>query len=121
MKKIHYIILVFFLIIISIFILNTNIYSCPFKEIFHIPCPGCGLTRAFKSIIQLNIIESLKYIWCIPILIFLITYIMFITIYIIFDKYIYLEKLYKILNKNLIYIFFLIIISYIIKIFIVCI
>lgn len=26
-------------------------WICPFKNFFHIPCPGCGLTRAFYKIL----------------------------------------------------------------------
>ena len=34
---------------------------CPFKMIFKIPCPCCGMTRAFYSILKLDIISSLHY------------------------------------------------------------
>ena len=27
---------------------------CPFKAIFNIPCPGCGMTRAIISALRLN-------------------------------------------------------------------
>ncbi|MCD7872534.1 MAG: DUF2752 domain-containing protein, partial [Clostridiales bacterium] len=29
-------------------------YKCPFKIIFKISCPGCGLTRAFINAAQFN-------------------------------------------------------------------
>ena len=41
-------------------VLNIN-YQCPFKLLFHLSCPGCGLTRAFKEILHLNLLNSLSY------------------------------------------------------------
>lgn len=37
------------------------VIPCFFKSIFHIPCPGCGMTRAFKEIIHFHFRESFKY------------------------------------------------------------
>ena len=50
----------------------TNI-PCFFKLTIHIPCPGCGLTRALKEILKLHFIEAFNYnILSIPIFILLI-------------------------------------------------
>lgn len=59
------------------FILNIfNIRFCPFFNIFNIPCPSCGLTRAFKLIMQFKFIESLKYnLLALPFVIFAFIYI----------------------------------------------
>ena len=59
------------------FILNIfDIRFCPFFNIFNIPCPACGLTRAFKLIIQFRFIESLKYnILALPLVFFTFIYI----------------------------------------------
>lgn len=35
--------------------------SCVFLEIFGIPCPGCGMTRAFLSLLRLDILDAIKY------------------------------------------------------------
>ena len=43
------------------FFLVPKLYVCPFKVILGIPCPGCGLTRAFKCIMRLKFLEALKY------------------------------------------------------------
>lgn len=44
------------------FILNFfNVRLCPFFNVFKIPCPGCGLTRAFKLLLTGHILSSLKY------------------------------------------------------------
>lgn len=54
--------------ILVVFIFDTN---CIFKSITSIPCPGCGLTRGFRSLFQGHIIRAEKYnILTIPIFIF---------------------------------------------------
>lgn len=66
-------------LILSIF----NIRICPFYRIFKVPCPGCGLTRGFIALFNLDILKSLSYnILCIPILISFCIYLLFI----IFNK-----------------------------------
>lgn len=34
--------------------------SCIIKSITHIPCPGCGMTRAFKLIIKGKLLQALS-------------------------------------------------------------
>lgn len=34
---------------------------CFFKYLTNIPCPGCGLTRSFISILNLDLISAIKY------------------------------------------------------------
>ena len=65
-------------------ILNIfNIRICPFYSLFKMPCPGCGLTRGFIALLELDISKSLSYnILCIPILTVFIIYLLFI----IFNK-----------------------------------
>lgn len=46
--------------IVLIFIAFLFEPSCIFKKIFHIPCISCGLTRAFKLILQLKLWNALK-------------------------------------------------------------
>ncbi len=78
MKKNHIIIII---IVFGLsFILNLfNIRICPFFNLFHIPCPGCGMTRAFILLLQGNIIQSLKYNFLlIPLCIFIIIYLIII-------------------------------------------
>lgn len=36
-------------------------FPCVFKTIFHIPCPGCGMTRAFLKILHFQFLESFQY------------------------------------------------------------
>ena len=76
------------------FILNIfDIRFCPFFNIFNIPCPACGLTRAFKLIMQFRLIESLRYnLLALPLVIFT-----FIYIILLITKRI--DLLYSFLNK----------------------
>ena len=48
-------------IIILILLSILKVYKCPFKYLFGIPCPSCGLTRAFISLFKLNIKKSFYY------------------------------------------------------------
>ncbi len=51
--------------------------TCPFRILFHIDCPGCGLTRAFISFFTGNIRQAFHYnysfiFWLITIVLFII-------------------------------------------------
>lgn len=63
MKKriINLIILVMGLLFIGIVVLGKINVECLFKKMFHISCPGCGLTRSFRSILSLDFINAFKY------------------------------------------------------------
>ncbi|MCR4924353.1 MAG: DUF2752 domain-containing protein [Lachnospiraceae bacterium] len=45
-------------IIILTFLTFRGIYRCPFKLLFGIPCPCCGMTRAFISVSKGDIREA---------------------------------------------------------------
>lgn len=49
------------LLFIFSFMIFFNIYKCPFKYIFGMSCPICGLTRAFYYALQLNFKLSFHY------------------------------------------------------------
>ena len=45
--------------------------SCIFKLIFKIPCPGCGMTRAYISLLHFDFAKAFEYnfmFWSVPIL-----------------------------------------------------
>lgn len=49
-------------ILIIIFVYNYNIkIPCIFFELTHLYCPGCGITRALKSIIKLDFYQAFRY------------------------------------------------------------
>ncbi len=48
----------------------SGTYICPFYYLFHIPCPGCGMTRACKALLRLDLSTALYYNWLFPIPIF---------------------------------------------------
>ena len=78
--------ILFFEIVLLYVIPNINI-GCFFRNNFNIYCPGCGLTRAFLEILNLDFIHALKFnIISIPLFIFIVI-INFILLYdIIFNK-----------------------------------
>lgn len=47
--------IIFFYLIIKLLGLETN---CYFKAFFGIPCPGCGLTRAYLALLKGNILGA---------------------------------------------------------------
>ena len=63
---------------ISLVLNFFDIRICPFYNFFKIPCPGCGLTRAFIQLFKFNTTKSISYNFlCIPIFFFFIIYLVF--------------------------------------------
>lgn len=73
------------LFIMLVFIFYKFHFGCVYQRIFHIPCPGCGLTRAWMQAIQLNFSQAFAYhymFWSIPI----------IYIYVFLDGHVFQKK-----------------------------
>ena len=101
MKRLTNIFWIFIPILLGIlFIILDIIYVCPFNYYFHIPCPGCGMTRAFKLILQGNILESLQYnLLALPLFIFIILFMIFLVVDIIKNQTEYLAYIERISQK----------------------
>ena len=57
-------------VLMGVLLVLSSKITCPFKIIFQIPCPFCGMTRAIDSLLKLHIKESINYnILLIPLLI----------------------------------------------------
>lgn len=91
-------ILLFVLIIIYLLYVLLD-FGCPFRKLLGIFCPGCGMSRAYLSLLQLDIAKAFYYhplflmpiIWLILLIMdyqgkdiskaFIITVIIFIAVY----------------------------------------
>ena len=64
----------FIIIIIIVFALYFLDIECIFRLLYGVSCPGCGLTRAYKSILNLDLKSAFYYhplFWTIPIILYL--------------------------------------------------
>ena len=87
-------------------------FECLFRNLFDICCPGCGLTRAFRSILNLDFYSAFKYsILGIPLFIFSIIICIGIVIDIIKNDNRTILFILNLFNKHFILIIVLIIIT----------
>ncbi len=103
-KKTVVLLLIAAYFIIAYSLLNYFNISCVFLEITGIPCPGCGMTRAFLSLVTMDFYQAIKH----NVVIFFMPYVF---IYLIFELK---HRVYDIL---LITIAVIAIVNWIIKIF----
>lgn len=90
---------------------------CLFKLVFKFPCPACGLTRAFYSIFNLDILSAINYnILSIPLFLLLCIINIFLIIDIIKNTDLTKKIIFKILKKYKL-VFLLLIISEIVNIY----
>ena len=91
-------------------------FECILKKIFNINCPGCGLTRSFRSIIKLDLIASINYnILGIPLFIILIIIFIGLIIDIIKNDNYTILLIDRVLKKNYIFVIIVLIITLIIN------
>lgn len=90
---------------------------CFFKMFFHIPCPGCGMTRAFREIIHLHILKSFSYnILGLPFFLFIFIIQILLIYDVIYKKNELLDFLRKI-TKYIYVILLFVMISWVVNIF----
>ena len=56
----------------AVFLMWVLKLPCFWQAVFHVPCPGCGLTRACLSLLQLDLAAAFHYhpmFWSIPLLV----------------------------------------------------
>lgn len=106
-----------FLILLVFGILVVFIFDipCVFKSIFGISCPGCGLTRGFRALLNGDVITAFHYnILTIPMFLFLFIFcILFILDYI--KKSNYSLCFLFIFKNNYLFVLLLVFISFIIN------
>ena len=116
-KKDFYIFIRVFPILFIYFLVMQLVFktNCPFYAFFHFPCPGCGLTRSFLSLITFNFHDVFKYnamifLWILTIILFIIDRYFknlkikpFPTIFIIVSIITLLYYIYRLTTNTLIY------------------
>ena len=111
-------ILILFSGILFIYIVVSGLipFECLLKKLFDIRCPGYGLTRSFRDIINLNFGSAIKYnILGIPLFIIIFDLSIGLSIDIILNTNETLKYINKFFKKNYIIIIFILIITGIIN------
>ena len=115
-KKNKLYIFIFFIAIIFTLLVLCDV-PCIFKTLFNIPCPGCGMARAFREIFRFNLSKAFYYnILSIPLFIFFIYFFVSIIKDIIKKEHKTLNTVENIFKKYWILIIVLLVISEIVNI-----
>ncbi len=89
---------------------NTSL--CIINRIFKIKCFGCGMTRAFISILHLDFVSAFKYnVLSIPLFFAIALYCFILVVDILFSKN-FVEVFEKQLSKKYMYIFYIVILMF---------
>ena len=90
----------------------TKLFSvslCPVKHFFNVNCFGCGMTRGFISILELDILSAFKYnVLSVPLFIAIAVYSVFALLDIFTNKD-FICKIEKFLSRKYMFIIYLII------------
>ena len=90
MERIIIFIVIFFILLISIYFVFFGNVLCPIYTKFYIYCPGCGITRMIRSILKLEFYQAFRYNMLAFIL--LILFIIYIIICIIKKSFVKIDK-----------------------------
>ena len=69
--KLHTRLLILALFCVALLCIVCLGIGCPIRSLTGIPCPGCGLTRAWKAALQLEFADAFRYhpmFWSVPVL-----------------------------------------------------
>lgn len=77
-RRIIGLLLIVIYFVIAYSLLNYFNITCVFLELFKIPCPGCGMTRALVSLVRLDFYQALRH----NVMVFFMPY---IAAYVLFD------------------------------------
>lgn len=84
-KKLLLIVSLTFLYLLIVYLLHINNITCLYKYFFDIPCPGCGMTRAYLYLLRLDFSSAFSchpMFWSVPVL----------YLYILFDGKLFNKK-----------------------------
>lgn len=118
MTKKRILIVIAYILLLLIFLFYNEIHvPCIVKTFLKIPCPSCGMTRAFNAIIRLNFKQALSYnMLSIPLFIMLMSIFILNFIDMILNKN-YVKKITNIIIKYYYILIILILINWIINIY----
>lgn len=53
------------------------LYRCPMRVLFHVNCPGCGMTRAILCVLKLDFCAAFQYHQLFPLVILTVVYLVY--------------------------------------------
>ncbi len=77
-RRIIGLLLIVMYFVIAYSLLNYFNITCVFLELFKIPCPGCGMTRALRALVRLDFLQAMRH----NVMIFFMPY---VAAYVLFD------------------------------------
>ncbi|MFI3261155.1 MAG: DUF2752 domain-containing protein [bacterium] len=116
LKKVLLLVVIFFLLYAFIQLLSNNIFDCIFTKYLNIHCPGCGLTRSFRAILNLDFKTAFNYNYLgIPIFFGIIILFILLIYDVLTFKFTFTKKILDFCDKQYKFILFIIIIMFIIN------
>ena len=64
-------------ILCGILVAMVGLYQCPSMLLFNLPCPGCGMTRAYLALLRLDPIRAFQWHPLFPIPLAVVVYTLF--------------------------------------------
>ncbi len=102
-------------IFFTVLYILTKIFNsslCPIKNLFGISCFGCGMTRAFICVLELDLISAFQYnALAIPLFFAIFLYIIIFCIDILFNKKI-IKKIDTLLSKKFMYVIYVLLLCF---------